>query len=68
MEGISGMCNAGNSAANGYSPLDFYAGAAYYESTPEITQNIENYIFVADEAKDFIIQTGTETVIMRNTM
>lgn len=51
MEGISGMCNAGNSAANGYSPLDFYAGAAYYESTPEITQNIENYIFVADDGE-----------------
>lgn len=51
MEGISGMCNAGNSAANGYSPLDFYAGAAYYESTPEITQNIANYIFVADDGE-----------------
>lgn len=51
MEGISGMCNAGNSAANGYSPLDFYAGAVYYESTPEITQNIENYIFVADDGE-----------------
>lgn len=51
MEGISGMCNAGNSAANGYSPLDFYAGAAYYESAPEITQNIENYIFVADDGE-----------------
>ena len=49
MEGISGMCNAGNSAANGYSPLAFYAGAVYYESTPEITQNIAKYIFVADE-------------------
>lgn len=51
MEGISGMCNAGNSAANGYSPLDFYAGAVYYESTPEITQNIANYIFVADDGE-----------------
>lgn len=51
MEGISGMCNAGNSAANGYSPLDFYAGAAYYESTPKITQNIANYIFVADDGE-----------------
>ena len=51
MEGISGMCNAGNSAANGYSPLDFYAGAVYYESTPKITQNIENYIFVADDGE-----------------
>lgn len=51
MEGISGMCNAGNSAANGYSPLDFYAGVVYYESTPEITQNIENYIFVADDGE-----------------
>lgn len=51
MEGISGMCNAGNSAANGYSPLDFYAGAAYYESTPEITQNIANYIFVTDDGE-----------------
>lgn len=68
MEGISGMCNAGNSAANGYSPLDFYAGAVYYESTPEITQNIANYILLQMTAKDFIIQTGTETVIMRNTM
>ena len=51
MEGISGMCNAGNSAANGYSPLDFYAGAVYYESTPEIMQNIANYIFVADDGE-----------------
>lgn len=51
MEGIGRMCNAGNSAANGYSPLDFYAGAAYYESTPEITQNIANYIFVADDGE-----------------
>ena len=51
MEGISGMCNAGNSAANGYSPLDFYAGAVYYESTPEITQNIAKYIFVADDGE-----------------
>ena len=33
------------------SPLDFYAGAVYYESTPEITQNIANYIFVADDGE-----------------
>ena len=51
MEGINEMCNAGNSAANGYSPLNFYAGAVYYESTPEITENIENYIFVAEDGE-----------------
>ena len=50
-EKISGVCNAGNSAANGYSPLDFYAGAEYYENTPEITENIEYCIFVTDDGE-----------------
>lgn len=51
IEKTQNVCDIANSAANGYSPLDFYAGAAYYESTPEITQNIANYIFVADDGE-----------------
>ena len=39
-----GMYDAGNSAENGYSPLDFYAGAEYYENTPNIINNIGSYI------------------------
>lgn len=43
-ENMGGMYNAGNSATNGYSPLDFYAGAKYYENTPVIRDNIQYYI------------------------
>ena len=51
-ENMGGMYNAGNSATNGYSPLDFYAGAEYCENTPDILNNIECYIAPDENGKE----------------
>ena len=51
-ENMGGMYNAGNSATNGYSPLDFYAGAEYCENTPDILNNIECYIALDENGKE----------------
>lgn len=50
-ENMGGMYNAGNSATDGYAPLDFYAGAKYYENTPDIRDNIQYYIAVDRSGK-----------------
>ena len=51
-ENMGGMYNAGNSATDGYAPLDFYAGATYYENTPDIRDNIQYYIALDLSGKD----------------
>lgn len=51
-ENMGGMYNAGNSATDGYAPLDFYAGATYYENTPDIRDNIQYYIAVDRSGKE----------------
>lgn len=51
-ENMGGMYNVGNSATDGYSPLDFYAGAKYYENTPVIRDNIQYYIAVDRSGKE----------------
>lgn len=51
-ENMGGMYNAGNSATDGYAPLDFYAGATYYENMPDIRDNIQYYIAVDRSGKD----------------
>lgn len=51
-ENMGGMYNAGNSATDGYAPLDFYAGAEYYENTPDIRDNIQYYIAVDRSGKE----------------
>ena len=51
-ENMGGMYNAGNSATDGYSPLDFYAGAEYCENTPDILKNIECYIAPDENGKE----------------
>ena len=51
-ENMGGMYNAGNSATDGYAPLDFYAGAKYYENTPVIRDNIQYYIALDLSGKD----------------
>lgn len=51
-ENMGGMYNAGNSATDGYAPLDFYAGATYYENTPDIRENIQYYIAVDRSGKE----------------
>lgn len=51
-ENMGGMYNAGNSATDGYAPLDFYAGAKYYENTPVTRDNIQYYIALDLSGKD----------------
>lgn len=51
-ENMGGMYNAGNSATDGYAPLDFYAGATYYENMPDIRDNIQYYIAVDRSGKE----------------
>jgi hypothetical protein len=51
-ENMGGMYNAGNSATDGYAPLDFYAGAKYYENTLDIRDNIQYYIAVDRSGKE----------------